>query len=169
MHPIVWILLILVFCAVGAAGGYMYRKDMVEKKINRSEETARRLYDDAVRKADDYKKEKVFEAKELGSHTMFLADITAVTVDESIIGEDGKAVDGFSFEDCEAFAKADSTKTELRFRGGDLAALAGKPIRFRFRIHCGTLYSFWVSPSERGESRGYVAGGGPAYKGLRDL
>lgn len=33
---------------------------------------------------------KVFEAKELGSHTMFLADITAVTVDESIIGEDGK-------------------------------------------------------------------------------
>ncbi len=33
---------------------------------------------------------KVFEAKELGSHTMFLADITAVTVDERIIGEDGK-------------------------------------------------------------------------------
>nr|MBR4281151.1 ribonuclease Y [Clostridia bacterium] len=57
-------LLILVFCAGGAAFGYMYRKDMVEKKINRSEETARRLYDDAVRKADDYKKEKVFEAKE---------------------------------------------------------------------------------------------------------
>ena len=33
---------------------------------------------------------KVFEAKELGSHTMFLADITAVTVDEKIVGEDGK-------------------------------------------------------------------------------
>ena len=64
MHPVIWILLILVFCAGGAAFGYMYRKDMVEKKINRSEETARRLYDDAVRKADDYKKEKVFEAKE---------------------------------------------------------------------------------------------------------
>ncbi len=64
MHPIIWILLILVFCAIGAAGGYAYRKSMVEKKIGRSEETARRLYDDAVRKADDYKKEKVFEAKE---------------------------------------------------------------------------------------------------------
>ncbi|MDO4741391.1 MAG: ribonuclease Y [Eubacteriales bacterium] len=64
MHPVIWILLILVFCVVGAGLGYMYRKDMVEKKINRSEETARRLYDDAVRKADDYKKEKVFEAKE---------------------------------------------------------------------------------------------------------
>ena len=64
MHPVIWILLILVFSAAAAAAGYMYRKDMVEKKINRSEETARRLYDDAVRKADDYKKEKVFEAKE---------------------------------------------------------------------------------------------------------
>ena len=64
MHPIIWIVLILVFSAVAGFAGYMYRKDMVEKKIGRSEETARRLYDEAVRKADDYKKEKVFEAKE---------------------------------------------------------------------------------------------------------
>ncbi len=33
---------------------------------------------------------KVFEQKPLGSHTMFLADITTVTVDERIVGEDGK-------------------------------------------------------------------------------
>ena len=64
MHPVIWIVLIIVFALVGAAIGYGYRKSMVEKKINRSEETARRLYDDAVRKADDYKKEKVYEAKE---------------------------------------------------------------------------------------------------------
>ena len=64
MNPVIWIALILVFAAIAAVVGYSYRKNMVEKKINRSEETARRLYDDAVRKADDYKKEKVFEAKE---------------------------------------------------------------------------------------------------------
>ncbi len=64
MHPVIWIVLILVFSGIAGAIGYVYRKNMVEKKINRSEETARRLYDDAVRKADDYKKEKVFEAKE---------------------------------------------------------------------------------------------------------
>lgn len=104
-----------------------------------------------------------------GKHLFVNAECRFGSVAAEIVGEDGKAVDGFSFDDCTAFAKADSTKTELRFRGGDLAALAGKPVRFRFRIHCGTLYSFWVSPSERGESRGYVAGGGPAYKGLRDL
>jgi len=91
------------------------------------------------------------------------------SVAAEIVGEDGKAIRGFTFEDCKAFAKADSTKTELKFKGGDLSSLAGKPVRFRFRIHCGTLYSFWVSPSARGESRGYVAAGGPAYSGLRDL
>ena len=64
MEIVIWIVLILVFAVVGVAVGYGYRKSIVEKKINRSEETARRLYDDAVRKADDYKKEKVLEAKE---------------------------------------------------------------------------------------------------------
>ncbi len=64
MGTILWIIAIIVIGGICLFAGYMYRKDMVEKKINRSEETARRLYDDAVRKADDYKKEKVFEAKE---------------------------------------------------------------------------------------------------------
>ena len=86
-----------------------------------------------------------------------------------VIGEDGNVIPGFSRGDCAAFSRGDSTKTELRFKGGDLSALAGKPVQFRFLLRCGTLYSFWVSPSERGESRGYVAGGGPAYPGLMDL
>ena len=86
-----------------------------------------------------------------------------------IVGEDGNVIPGFSRGDCAAFSREDSVKTELRFKGGDLLSLAGKPVQFRFLIHCGTLYSFWVSPSDRGESCGYVAGGGPAYNGLRDL
>ena len=64
MSPAVWILLILVGAALGAAGGYLYRKSYTEKKIGRTEEYAKRLYDDAVKKAEDYKKEKVLEAKE---------------------------------------------------------------------------------------------------------
>ena len=104
-----------------------------------------------------------------GSRLFVNAECRFGSIAAEVVGEDGKTIDGFSFEDCEAFAKADSTKTELKFRRGDLAALVGRPVRFRFRLHCGTLYSFWVSPSERGESRGYVAGGGPDYSGLRDL
>ena len=50
-----------------------------------------------------------------------------------------------------------------------VTTLAGRAVSFRFKLHCGTLYSFWVSPSARGESRGYLAAGGPDYAGLRDL
>ena len=51
-------------CLLGGLLGYTYRKNYTEKKIDRTEEYAKRLYDDAVRKAEDYKKEKVLEAKE---------------------------------------------------------------------------------------------------------
>jgi len=54
----------VVTAGIGAAVGYVYRKGHTERKIGRTEEYARRLYDDAVHKAEDYKKEKVLEAKE---------------------------------------------------------------------------------------------------------
>ena len=64
MSPILAIGIAIVTCILGAVFGYLYRKSYTEKKIDRTEEYARRLYDDAVRKAEDYKKEKVLEAKE---------------------------------------------------------------------------------------------------------
>ena len=56
----------------------------------------------------------------------------------------------------------------IAWKGGDLARFAGKPVRFRFNLRVATLYSFWVSRKPTGESGGYVAAGGPAYKGLKD-
>ncbi len=64
MSPFIWILLILLAGAGCGFGGYVYRKQVTETKIGRTEEHARHLYDDAVRKADEYKKEKILEAKE---------------------------------------------------------------------------------------------------------
>ncbi|MDO5143753.1 MAG: ribonuclease Y [bacterium] len=62
---VLWILLgLIVGAAAGGFAGYSYRKQAVEAKIGRTEEYAKHLYDDAVRKADEYKKEKVLEAKE---------------------------------------------------------------------------------------------------------
>lgn len=58
------VLLVLLSVAAGGAVGFLYRKQVVETKIGRTEDYAKRLYDDAVRKADEYKKEKVLEAKE---------------------------------------------------------------------------------------------------------
>ena len=104
-----------------------------------------------------------------GGHLFVNAECRFGFVGAEILGEDGKALPGFTSADCAAFATADSTKTELRFKGGDLSSLSGQPVRIRFHLRCATLYAFWVSPSERGESRGYVAAGGPAYSGLKDL
>ena len=90
-------------------------------------------------------------------------------VTAEVLDEKGAPVPGFAAADCRGLKFADATKRELVFRGGDLAALAGRSVSLRFKLHCATLYSFWVSPSARGESCGYVAAGGPDYPGLRDL
>ena len=49
-----------------------------------------------------------------------------------------------------------------------LAALAGRPVRFRFHLSKAELYSFWVSPDVSGASRGYVAAGGSGLAGPTD-
>ncbi len=61
----VWIVLAaLISAAIGLGAGYVYRKNAAEKKIGRAEEYAKNLLDDAMRKADEKKKETVLEAKE---------------------------------------------------------------------------------------------------------
>ena len=64
MHWLVVVLIALLCLAAGGLVGYQYRKQEAEKKIGRAEELATKLYEDAVRKAEDFKKEKVLEAKE---------------------------------------------------------------------------------------------------------
>jgi len=64
MHPIVAILIALVTCALGAGAGFIYRKQITELKIGRAEQYASDLLNDATRKAEEQKKEKILEAKE---------------------------------------------------------------------------------------------------------
>ncbi len=64
----------------------------------------------------------------------------------------------------------DSCKARITWPDArDLSALRGKPFRLRFRMTDGSLYAFWLSPSERGESLGYMGAGGPGFTGGRDL
>ena len=58
----------------------------------------------------------------------------------------------------------DSTKLAV----GDVAAFSGRDVRLKFDLESGVLYSFWASDDDAGRSRGYLAGGGPGYSGLRD-
>lgn len=62
-----WWLVAIIAVAVGcvcALAGYFYRKNIAEAKIGKAEETVKALYEEAQRKAEDIRKEKVLEAKE---------------------------------------------------------------------------------------------------------
>ena len=58
------VLIGIVLCLAGVLGGYSYRKSVQEKKIGRTEEYAKKLLDDATRRADEQKKEMILVAKE---------------------------------------------------------------------------------------------------------
>ena len=60
----------------------------------------------------------------------------------------------------------DFTKRRVTWRG---EPPEGAPFRLRFALRRGQLFSFWFSPSERGESLGYMGAGGPGFTGGRDL
>ena len=64
MSPVVAIILVLVALLVGAAAGFLYRQNVMEKKIGRTEAFARSLLDEATRKAEEQKKDKLLEAQE---------------------------------------------------------------------------------------------------------
>jgi len=104
-----------------------------------------------------------------GAHFFVNADARFGSLKVSVLDAEGRPIPGYTAADGEPFVRTDSTKHTYRWKGGDLARFAGKPVRFRFDLHLATLYSFWVSKRPTGESGGYVAAGGPAYPGPRDV
>ena len=84
-----------------------------------------------------------------------------MTVD--VLDKDGNPIPGFSDKQSIALKKIDSTKQMVTWKGkSTLTELKNQPVRLRFNLTNGAeLYSFWISPWETGESRGYTAGGGP--------
>lgn len=79
-----------------------------------------------------------------------------------ILDADGNPMPGFTQKECIALKKTDSTKQVVSWKDAkDLSALSGKTVRLKFYLTNGDLYSFWISPWQSGESRGYTAGGGP--------
>ena len=85
-----------------------------------------------------------------------------------VLDESGHAIEPFTLDRCEII-RCDSTCQIVRWREGPgLNSLAGHPVRFRFHLKQGKLYSFWVSPDQSGASHGYVAAGGPRFTGDKD-
>ena len=67
---------------------------------------------------------------------------------------------GFAAADCIPFV-GNATSVEIRWKGADLASLAGRPVRFRFQMDRGDLYAFWVTDAADGDSHGFRGAGGP--------
>lgn len=85
-----------------------------------------------------------------------------------LLDANSKPISPFTRENCQPLS-VDGTLSVVRWAGANNVALpAGKPVRLRFHLKSGRLYSFWVSPDESGASYGYVAAGGPGFTGNRD-
>lgn len=84
-----------------------------------------------------------------------------------VLDRDGNIISPFTKDAC-APITGDAARMAVRWTGGSLAAVAGRDVRFRFSLTSGRLYAFWISPWPSGESRGYVAAGGPAFSGAVD-
>ncbi len=85
-----------------------------------------------------------------------------------LLDEAGQPLPSFTLEECSPVS-ADSTLTKVTWKNGsDLSSFSDRPVRLRFELTGGSLYSFWVSRDGSGRSDGYIAGGGPGYTGATD-
>lgn len=103
-----------------------------------------------------------------GKHLFANVDCPAGELRVEILDQQGQVIAPFSRDNC-VVVREDSTRQQMRWEGGaDLSRLAGQPVRFRFLLRQGKLYSFWVSPDQTGASHGFVAAGGPGLTGETD-
>lgn len=87
----------------------------------------------------------------------------------AVLDQRGKPIAGLDACDC-APLRVDSTCARVEWISGtELGAVAGQPVRFRFDLRRGQLFSFWVTDDPNGASYGYMAAGGPGFTNGRDL
>ncbi len=97
-----------------------------------------------------------------GAYLFVNADVRKGRLAVEVLDENGNPLEGYGKKDCILMKKDNSTKKLISWKNHpDLTSLAGKNIRLKFYLTDGDLYSFWISPWQTGESRGYTSGGGP--------
>jgi hypothetical protein len=102
-----------------------------------------------------------------GKHVFVNADVDG-DLRVEVLDAAGRAIEPFSLERSLPIA-GNGTRLPVRWRDHPAVdALAGRVVRFRFVLNRARLYAFWVSPSQGGHSRGYVAAGGPGFTASTD-
>lgn len=103
-----------------------------------------------------------------GKYLFVNADAKGGLIQAEVINDKGEPIAPFTKENCLEIT-ADGTAQRVQWENApELAACAGKPIRFRFHAKAARLFAFWVSPEASGASHGYTAAGGPGFTGPTD-
>ena len=103
-----------------------------------------------------------------GKHLFVNVDCPDGQLGVEILDSAGAVIQPFSAVNCMVIS-TDSTIEAVTWKGADdLSRLANRPVRLRFRLNNGCLFSFWVSTNKSGASGGYVAAGGPGLTGPTD-
>lgn len=103
-----------------------------------------------------------------GSYLFVNVDCPEGELRVEVLDQDHNIIKPFSAKNCKSI-QVDKTLHAVQWKNGpNLSALAGKPVKFKFYLTTGKLYSFWVSPSKSGASHGYVGAGGPGFEGRID-
>ncbi len=103
-----------------------------------------------------------------GKYLFVNVDVPAGELRVEALDDGYNVIAPFSKETCHPIS-VNKTLQAVTWKGAeDLSALSGKPVRFRFWLKNGKLYSFWVTPDASGASHGYVGGGGPGFTGPTD-
>jgi len=104
-----------------------------------------------------------------GQHLRVNVDCPEGKLLVEVLDEKGNVIPPLTEENCIPVT-GNSTNAQVQWNGAsDLSAIAGIPVRFRFSLTNGSLYSFWVSADSNGASHGYVSAGGPGFRGVVDL
>ena len=102
-----------------------------------------------------------------GSH-LFVNAAAAGEVRVEVLDAAGDPIERYSRDRCVPVTGDAAQQAVTWGNGGNLAEVAGRPVRLRFHLRDAALYSFWVSPDRSGASHGYVAAGGPGFTGATD-
>jgi hypothetical protein len=103
-----------------------------------------------------------------GKHLFVNVECPEGALRVGLLDEENRPIAPFTLENCVP-VETDSTLCHVTWKNaGDVQRLSGRPIRLRFTLTKGKLYSFWVSPDENGASHGFVAAGGPGFAGNKD-
>ena len=97
-----------------------------------------------------------------GKYLFVNADLGDGELRVEVLDQSSRTIASFTRAECRPVT-GNGTKLAVEWSRASLESLAGQPIRLKFLLNRGRLYSFWISPWPSGESRGFPAAGGPAF------